>query len=134
MRIAFETGLKKATVGRFEKVFEIGQDFRNEGSDPSHLQEFTQVEHYAVYRNYEDNMKFTEKMFDYFFEKLELSKTLNVKDKEGNIKEVDFTTPWKRIDFTKGIEEASGIDITTYGMDDADALRAEILGKGIEFE
>lgn len=70
LRIAFETGLKKATVGRFEKVFEIGQDFRNEGSDPSHLQEFTQVEHYAVYRNYEDNMNFTEKMFDYLFENL----------------------------------------------------------------
>lgn len=134
LRIAFETGLKKATVGRFEKVFEIGQDFRNEGSDPSHLQEFTQTEHYAVYRNYEDNMKFTEKMFDYMFEKLELSKSINVKDKEGNIKEVDFTTPWKRIDFTKGIQEASGIDITKYGMDDADNLRKEIQGKGIEFE
>ena len=134
LRIAFETGLKKATVGRFEKVFEIGQDFRNEGSDPSHLQEFTQVEHYAVYRNYEDNMNFTEKMFDYLFEKLNLPKQLNVKDKEGNIKEVDFTTPRKRIDFTKGIEEASGIDITKYGMEDADKLRADIQAKGIEFE
>jgi len=134
LRIAFETGLKKATVGRYEKVFEIGQDFRNEGSDPSHLQEFTQTEHYAVYWNYEDNMKFTEKMFDYLFEKLWLSKTLNVKDKEGNIKEVDFTTPWKRIDFTKGIQEASGIDITTYGMDDAEKLRTAIRAKGIEFE
>ncbi len=134
LRIAFETGLKKATVGRFEKVFEIGQDFRNEGSDPSHLQEFTQVEHYAVYRNYEDNMNFTEKMFDYLFENLWLSKKLNVKDKDGNIKEVDFTTPWKRIDFTKGIEEASDIDITKYGMDDADKLRADIKAKGIEFE
>jgi lysyl-tRNA synthetase, class II len=134
LRIAFETGLKKATVGRFEKVFEIGQDFRNEGSDPSHLQEFTQVEHYAVYWNYEDNMRFTEKMFDYIFEKLNLPKKLNVKDKEWNIQEVDFTTPWKRIDFTKGISEASGIDITKYGMDDADALRADIYGKKIEFE
>jgi len=134
LRIAFETGLKKATVGRFEKVFEIGQDFRNEGSDPSHLQEFTQTEHYAVYRNYEDNMRFTEKMFDYLFEKLELSKKINVKDKEGATKEVDFTTPWKRIDFTKGIQEASGIDITKYGMDDADKLRADIKAKEIEFE
>ncbi len=134
LRIAFETGLKKATVGRFEKVFEIGQDFRNEGSDPSHLQEFTQVEHYAVYWNYEDNMTFTEKMFDYLFDYLWLSKKLNVKDKDENIKEVDFTTPRKRIDFTKGIEEASGIDITKYGMDDADILRTEIKAKGIEFE
>jgi len=134
LRIAFETGLKKATVGRFEKVFEIGQDFRNEGSDPSHLQEFTQVEHYAVYWNYEDNMRFTEKMFDYLFDTLWLSKTLNVKDKEGTIKEVDFTTPWKRIDFTKGIEEASGIDITKYGMDDAEKLRTDIKAKNIMFE
>lgn len=134
LRIAFETGLKKATVGRFEKVFEIGQDFRNEGSDPTHIQEFTQVEHYAVYWNYEDNMKFTEKMFDDLFPKLGLSKKLNVKDKEGNIKEVDFTTPWKRIDFTKWIEEASGINITKYGMDDAEKLRTDIKAKNILFE
>jgi len=134
LRIAFETWLKKATVGRFEKVFEIGQDFRNEGSDPSHLQEFTQTEHYAVYWNYEDNMKFTEKMFDYLFEKLWLDKKIQVKDKEGNIKEVDFTTPRKRIDFSKGIQEASKIDITTYNMEDADKLRTDIRAKGIEFE
>ena len=134
LRIAFETALKKATVGRFEKVFEIGQDFRNEGSDPSHLQEFTQVEHYAVYWNYEDNMRFTEQMFDYLFDELKLSKQLNVKDKEGEIKEVDFTTPWKRIDYTQGILEASGIDITQYGLDDADKLRKDIQAKGIVFE
>lgn len=134
LRIAFETSLKKATVGRFEKVFEIGQDFRNEGSDPSHLQEFTQVEHYAVYWNYEDNMRFTEKMFDYFFEKLGLPKMLRVKDKEGIEREVNFTTPWERIDYTKGIMEASGIDITQYGMNDADKLRNDIKAKGIQFE
>ncbi len=134
LRIAFETGLKKTTVGRYEKVFEIGQDFRNEGSDPSHLQEFTQVEHYAAYWNYEDNMNFTEKMFDYFFEKLNISKTINIKDKEGNIKEVDFTTPRKRIDFSKAIEETSGIDITQYDMDDAEKLKQTIKEKNIEFE
>ncbi len=79
-------------------------------------------------------MKFTEKMFDYLFDKLGLSKKLNVKDKEENIKEVDFTTPRKRIDFTKGIQEASGIDITKYGIDDADKLRADIKAKNITFE
>ena len=134
LRIAFETGLKKATVGRFEKVFEIGQDFRNEGSDPSHLQEFTQVEHYAVYRNYEDNMKFTEKMFDYLFENLGISKKIAVVNKDGESKEVDFTTPRARIDYTKGIFDASGIDITKYTMEDADTLRADIQAKGIAFE
>lgn len=134
LRIAFETSLKKATVGRFEKVFEIGQDFRNEGSDPSHLQEFTQVEHYAVYWNYEDNMRFTEEMFDYLFAELGLSKQLKVKDKDGIEREVDFTTPRERIDYTKGILEASGIDITQYDLDAADQLRADIRAKGIEFE
>lgn len=134
LRIAFETSLKKATVGRFEKVFEIGQDFRNEGSDPSHVQEFTQVEHYAVYRNYEDNMRFTEKMFDSLFEKLGLSKQLKVKDKDWIEKTVDFTTPWERIDYTQGVNQASGLDIAQYGIDDADQLRADIRAKGIEFE
>ena len=134
LRIAFETSLKKATVGRFEKVFEIGQDFRNEGSDPSHVQEFTQVEHYAVYRNYEDNMRFTEKMFDYLFEKLGLAKQLKVKDKDWIEKIVDFTTPWERIDYTQGVNQTSGLDISQYGIDDADRLRADIQAKGISFE
>ena len=134
LRIAFETSLKKATVGRFEKVFEIGQDFRNEGSDPSHVQEFTQVEHYAVYRNYEDNMRFTEKMFDYLFEKLGLAKQLKVKDKDWIEKIVDFTSPWERIDYTQGVNQASGLDISQYGIDDADRLRADIQAKGISFE
>ena len=115
-------------------MFEIGQDFRNEGSDPSHLQEFTQVEHYAVYWNYEDNMKFAEKMLDYIFDTMNLPRTLKVKDKEGNTKEVTFKTPFERIDYSQGVSEASGIDITQYGMEDADKLRADIKAKGIEFE
>ena len=134
LRIAFETSLKKATVWRFERVFEIGQDFRNEGSDPSHLQEFTQVEHYAVYWNYEDNMHFTEEMFDYLFDELGIPRTLKVKDKDWVEREVDFTTPWERIDYTKGIYDACWIDITQYGIDDADKLRNDIKAKNIEFE
>ncbi|MFZ2151274.1 MAG: lysine--tRNA ligase [Candidatus Absconditicoccaceae bacterium] len=133
LRIAFETSLKKATVGRFEKVFEIGQDFRNEGSDPSHLQEFTQVEHYAVYRNYEDNMQFMEKLIDYIFDDMKLDRKLKVKDKEGIEKEVDFTTPRERVDYVAGVNKASGLDITQYTMDDADKLRADIKSKGIDF-
>jgi hypothetical protein len=54
---------------------------------------------------------------------------LNIKDKEGEVKEVDFTTPRERIDFTKGIANASGIDITKYTIDDADTLRQDIQKK-----
>lgn len=83
LRISPETNLKKATVGMLEKVFEVAKDFRNEGSDPSHHQEFTMIEHYAAYRNHEDNMRFTEEMFDYIFSKIpELKKTINVVDKQ----------------------------------------------------
>lgn len=134
LRIAFETSLKKATAGRFEKVFEIGQDFRNEWSDPSHLQEFTQVEHYAAYRNYENNMVFMEKLIDYIFDKMNISRKLNVKDKEWKIKEVDFTTPRERIDYVKWVNEASWLDITIYDTDDAEKLRKDIKAKGIEFD
>lgn len=134
LRIAFETSLKKATAWRFEKVFEIGQDFRNEWSDPSHLQEFTQVEHYAAYRNYQDNMVFMEKLIDYVFDTMNIPRKINVKDKEWITKEIDFTTPWERVDYVKWVNEASWLDITQYTMDDADKLRADIRSKWIEFE
>lgn len=134
LRIAFETGLKKATVWRFEKVFEIGQDFRNEWSDPSHLQEFTQVEHYAAFWDYEDNMNFAEKLFDYIFDSLKLNRKLNVKDKEWVIKEVDFTTPWQRIDYVEQIKKDSWIDVSKYWSDDTQKLLNDIKSVWIQFE
>ncbi|MFA7284593.1 MAG: lysine--tRNA ligase [Candidatus Absconditabacterales bacterium] len=131
LRISPETNLKKATVGMLEKVFEVAKDFRNEGSDPSHHQEFTMIEHYAAYRNHEDNMAFTEQMFDYVFSKLpQLKKEINVPDKEGNMRTVNFTTPWPRIDYVEQILKDSGIDVSQYEAKDEDTLRADILAKG----
>lgn len=134
LRIAPEVALKKATVGRFEKVFEFAINFRNEGTDPSHMQEFSVVEHYAVGWDYKDNMAFTERMFDYIFQKTWLSKIISVKDKEGNVKQIDFSTPWKRIDYIKGVSEASGIDITQYQEGDEKKLVAELHKRNITFE
>ena len=114
LRIAPETALKKATVGRFERVFEMGKNFRNEGSDPSHMQEFSVFEHYAAWWNFEDNIKFTEDMFDYIFDTMKLDRQIKIRDKEGVEKTVDFTTPWKRIDYIAGVQEQSGIDIAKY--------------------
>jgi lysyl-tRNA synthetase class 2 len=63
-------------------VVEFAKDFRNEGSDPSHMQEFSMIEHYAAWWNYEDNIKFTEEMFDYIFDNIpELSRKIEIKDK-----------------------------------------------------
>lgn len=134
LRIAPETSLKKATVGRFERVFEIGKNFRNEWSDPSHMQEFTAVEHYAAWWNYEDNMKFTEEMFDYIFMKLNINREVEINDKEWNPRMVNFTTPWQRIDYIEWVNKASGLDITSYEAWDEERLIADIKAKWIHFE
>lgn len=131
LRISPETSLKKITVGMFEKIFEVAKDFRNEGSDPSHHQEFTMIEHYVTYRNHEDNMIFTEAMFDYIFAKLPaLKKTISVTDKNGVSKEVNFQTPWPRIDYIAQIKKDSGIDVSIYTDGDEEKLRADIISAG----
>jgi lysyl-tRNA synthetase class II len=63
------------------------------------MQEFTAVEHYAAWWNFEDNMKFTEDMFDYIFETMKLNREVKIKDKEGVEKMVSFNTPFERIDY-----------------------------------
>ena len=134
LRIAPETALKKATVGRFEKVFEIWKNFRNEWSDPSHMQEFTSVEHYAVWWNFEDNMKFTEEMFNFLFKKLNLKKEISIKDKEWNPRIVNFTIPWERIDYIEWVNKASWLDITSYKEWEEKKLISDIKSKWIQFE
>lgn len=131
LRIAPEIALKMATVGGLEKIFEIGKNFRNEWSSPSHIQEFLVVEHYAAYRNYEHNMAFTEQLFNYLFDNIpQLKRTIQVADKNGEIKEVSFWQTWERIDYVKRIREDSGIDVGQYGPENEDELRALILSKG----
>jgi len=135
LRISPETALKKATVGRFERVVEFTRNFRNEGSDPSHMQEFSAIEHYAAWWNYEDNMKFTEDMFDYIFKNIpELSREIQVKDKHWVERLVSFQTPWKRIDYIAWVKEQSGIDVSQYGPEDEEKLRAEIKKAGYSWE
>ena len=134
LRIAPEVNLKMATVWRFEKVFEFGPNFRNEWSDPSHLQEFNVVEHYAAWWNFEDNIKFTEEMFDYIFNEHSLERKIAVKDKEGIEKIADFTTPFERIDYIEWVNKASGLNILDYKIWDEQRLISDIKSKWIEFE
>jgi lysyl-tRNA synthetase, class II len=116
-------------------VVEFARDFRNEGSDPSHMQEFSAIEHYAAWWNFEDNMRFTEAMFDYIFTNIpELKKEVEVKDKEGQIKTVNFQTPWQRIDYIAGVKEKSGIDVSLYGPQDEEKLRNAIKASGYTWE
>lgn len=135
LRISPETSLKKATVWRFEKVVEFAKDFRNEWSDPSHIQEFSVIEHYAAWWNFEDNMEFTEKMFDYIFDNIpEFKREIEVKDKMWIKKLVNFKTPFERIDYIAWVKSASWIDISLYNIWDEEKLISEIKKAWIEFE
>lgn len=124
---AGEIWQKMAIIGGFEKTFEMGKVFRNEGMDPSHLQEFTMVEHYAAYWNFEDNMKFTEEMFSHLLQKLFGTMKILIKNKKGETAEIDFTPPWPKITFREIIKNDSGIDIEKFKT--AKDLLAEIKKK-----
>ncbi len=133
LRIAAgELWQKMAIVGGFEKTFEVARCFRNEGIDPSHLQEFTMIEHYRAYWDFEDNMNFTERMFETILKKLLGTTKVKLKDREGREVEVDFKAPWPRKEFTKIIEEDCGIDVLKY--EDSESLLAEIKKKKIVIE
>lgn len=132
LRISHELPLKELIVGGFERVFELGKAFRNEGHDPSHLPEHTHLEHYAAYWSFNDNISFTERMFDYLFEHLHLPKKLALKDRDGREREVDWSTPWPRVNYIELIKSDTGIDVMSYSA--ADELRKDILARGIEFE
>lgn len=125
LRIALELNLKRLIVGGFDKVFEMGRVFRNEGMDIRHNPEFTMLELYAAYEDYHDMMDLTEEIF---------SRT--AKDVLGTTKinyqgqEIDLTPNWKRISMIDSIKEVTGIDFNSIETDaEAVSLARE---KGIE--
>ncbi len=132
LRISQELPHKKIILGGFERIFEIGKAFRNEGIDPSHLPEHTHFEWYVAYWSFRENMDFVESMIKNVFKKLNLNPIVPVKDKEGSVKDVDFSKKWERIDFVELVNKDSGLNILSY-KDNPNALRNDIKKKGIEF-
>ena len=132
LRIAPETFLKECLIGGFDRVFEVARVFRNEGLDPSHLQDFTMVEHYAAYWDYTQNMHFTEEMFAHVLQELLGTTKLQIPDREGAFREVDFTPPWPRISVREAIKSACKIDVES--AETADDLRAAIKKQKIALE
>lgn len=106
LRIAPELYLKRLLVGGFEKIYEIGRCFRNEGIDYSHNPEFTMLELYWTYAGKERFLNFLEQMFTTMVQ--ETLGTLKIMHKLG---EVNFVTPWPRVTFRQAVLDASGIDI-----------------------
>lgn len=120
LRIADELYLKRLIVGGFERVYEIGHDFRNEGMDRSHNPEFTMLEWYQAYADYHDMMDSLEELLGGLIQEL-FGTTRLVR--EGV--ELDFTTPWRRVSFVDGIREIAGIDIRTASEDELRAFLRE---------
>jgi lysyl-tRNA synthetase class 2 len=132
LRIAPEIFLKEAIVGGFENIFEVAKVFRNEGMDSSHLQEFTMIEHYCAYWDFEDNMRFTEKMITETVQKLKGSLVIQTYNREDEMVDVDLALPWRKVSFKEILLEDCGIDIDAFP--EVEDLRKEIIKKGIEIE
>jgi len=124
LRIATELYLKRLIIGGFDKVYEIGRVFRNEGIDQDHNPEFTLLESYEAYADYNDVMEMVEQMISGIAIEVNGSTKMTV---GGNV--IDFAPPWQRVSLREELEERSGIDIDSY---DDEALRQKAGELGID--
>jgi lysyl-tRNA synthetase class 2 len=113
LRIATELYLKRLIVGGFERVYEIGRNFRNEGIDIKHNPEFTAIELYEAYADYNDMMDITEQMVAHCCEKVNGTTKVTYQGVE-----LDFTPPWRRITMTEAVKEHSGVDFEQIKSDE----------------
>lgn len=132
LRISLEIEHKMLMVGGYNKIYEIGKNFRNEGSDPTHIQEFTMMEWYAAYMTLEENMDITERLLKSIAKDVMGKSSFTVYDKDGNSKEVNFDTKWERVKFADLLKENTGLDMFSasieeikdkakeFGMEDAE--------------
>lgn len=125
LRIAVELYLKRLIVGGFERVYEIGRDFRNEGIDRNHNPEFTMMECYQAYADYNDIMRLVEEMIHYIA--LEVKGTPHITYQGAPI---DLTPPWPRIPLLEAIAEYTGIDVER--CPDRESLAAAMRASGFE--
>ncbi len=113
LRIATELNLKRLIVGGYDKVYEIGRIFRNEGMDIRHNPEFTSIELYSAFEDYNDMMDITEEIFRRCAEKVCGTTKITYQGTE-----VDLGTKWKRITMIDSIKEACGVDFNTIESDE----------------
>ncbi|MBU0461835.1 MAG: lysine--tRNA ligase, partial [Nanoarchaeota archaeon] len=130
LSISPETYLKRLIVGGFEKVFTICKNFRNEGVDKFHNPEFTMLEAYRSLVDYNEMMKLVDECYEYVCKKI--NGTTKVRyNHNGQVVELDFKAPWKRMTMLEAIEKHAGIDVSN--MDD-DELKNVLRNYNIEYE
>ncbi len=123
LRISFELYLKRLLVGGFERVYEIGRDFRNEGVSLTHNPEFTQLEFYWAYADYQDVMWLTEQMVAFVAERVTGDTMVTYQGRQ-----LDFKPPWAQCSLRDAVAEHSGIDYGEHPT--ADGLAAAMREKG----
>ena len=124
LRIATELYLKRLIIGGFDKVYEIGRVFRNEGIDQDHNPEFTLLESYEAYADYNDVMEMVEQMVSTVAAEVNGSTKVSMGDQV-----IDFAPPWQRVSLREELEKRSGIDLESF---DDDALRQKAGEMGID--
>lgn len=127
MRIALELHLKRLVIGGIEKVYEIGRVFRNEGVSTRHNPEFTMMELYEAYADYNDIMKLTEEMVAYIAEKVNGTMKVTYAGEE-----IDLTPEWKRVHMVDIVKEYTGVNF--YDITTVEEARAAAKEHGIEIE
>ncbi len=124
LRIAPEVYLKQVIAGGFDRVFEVAKCFRNEGMDPSHLQEFTMVEWYASYWNFEDNIRFFTEFIRGALMEINGSLELTVGDKT-----LDFSKEFRRINYTEEVNKILGLNVLDYT--DVNEFKKAVVATGL---
>jgi len=124
LRISFELYLKRLLVGMYDRVYEIGRDFRNEGVSHKHNPEFTQLEFYAAYWDYHDVMEFCEQMVSTVAEEVLGSPVIHY---QGH--EIDLSPPWRRATLREVAREVTGIDYLEHPT--ADELASAMEARGL---
>ncbi len=127
LRIATELHLKRLIIGGFDKVYEMGRIFRNEGISTKHNPEFTTLESYEAYADYNDVMNMLEEMISETRQQVLGTREIEF---DGNI--LNFKPPWQRLNLRQAIIKYSGIDFDKYP--DAESLRAEMLKLKMEVD
>ncbi len=122
LRIADELYLKRLIAGGFDRVYEIGHDFRNEGMDRTHNPEFTMLEFYQAYADYTEMMALMESMLPGVVRHCHGRSTAEYRGAE-----IDFTPPWPRVSFVEAVKERSGVDVLTAADPE---MRAQLLKAG----
>ena len=125
LRISLELEHKMIMAGGYSRIYEIGKNFRNEGSDPTHIQEFTMMEWYAAYETLEQNMNWTEDLLKHLARDIVGKTEFKVYDDNGDETIVDFSGEWKRVRFPDLLHENAGLDIETASRDEIEIKASE---------